>query len=128
MTAPAILIVEDDPDLREIIAEILSVARFHVVQAAHGAEALDFLQRTERLPGLILLDLMMPVMDGIRFRALQSSDPRLASIPVVVMSAVTDGKQKSAALKPAAFLAKPVEREEIVAVARHHCSPQQSQE
>jgi CheY-like chemotaxis protein len=118
-----VLLVEDDPDLREVIAEILSEDLFPVVQAAQGAEALEILRTSTELPGMILLDLMMPVMSGGQFRAVQREDPRLAAIPVVVMSAVTDGPVKAAALQPAAFLPKPADRDEVLAVVRRYCLP-----
>ena len=60
-----VLIVEDDLDLREAIGEILEHDRFHVMHAAHGAEAIDILRTSSELPGLILLDLMMPIMNGV---------------------------------------------------------------
>jgi DNA-binding response OmpR family regulator len=113
-----VLIVEDDLDLREAIGEILEHDRFHVMHAAHGAEAIDILRTSSELPGLILLDLMMPIMNGVQFRAIQRNDPRLAAIPVVVMSAVTDGERKASSLQPAAFLPKPADREHILAVVR----------
>jgi CheY-like chemotaxis protein len=119
-----VLLVEDDRDLREAIAEILDHDGFHVVQASHGAEAIDILRTSMELPGLILLDLMMPVMNGVQFRAIQRNDPRLAAIPVVVMSAVTDGERKASALQPAAFLPKPADREQILAVVRRFCGTQ----
>ena len=119
-----VLIVEDDRDLREAIGEILEHDRFHVMHAAHGAEAIDILRTSSELPELILLDLMMPVMNGMQFRAIQQNDPRLAAIPVVVMSAVTDGERKASALRPAAFLPKPADREQILAVVRRFCGTQ----
>jgi CheY-like chemotaxis protein len=117
----AVLIVEDDGDLREILGEILRDARFSVVLAADGADALAKLRASPELPGLILLDIMMPVLNGFEFRAAQRSDPRLAAIPVVVMSAVTSGDVKADALQPAAFLPKPLDREDVIAVARRFC-------
>lgn len=119
-----VLIVEDDRDLREAIGEILEHDRFHVMHAAHGAEAIDILRTSRELPELILLDLMMPVMNGMQFRAIQQNDPRLAAIPVVVMSAVTDGERKASALQPTAFLPKPADREQILAVVRRFCRTQ----
>ena len=123
MSRGTVMVVEDDPDLREVIAEVLAADRFTVVQAANGADALDLLRSAPELPSLILLDLMMPVMNGMQFRAVQRADPRLAAIPVVVMSAVTDGEAKTAALDPAAFLRKPTDREGMLAMVRQHCRP-----
>lgn len=80
-----VLIVDDDSDIRAAIAEILASEGFAVIEAADGLEGLR-LARDER-PDLVLLDLMMPRMDGYEFRAAQQADARLASIPVVVISA-----------------------------------------
>ena len=71
---------------------------------------------------------MMPVMSGMQFRAVQRNDPRLAPIPVVVMSAVTDGELKAAALQPAAFLPKPTDRERMLAIVRRYCEPDEAVE
>ena len=120
MSPRSVLVVEDDRDLREVMAEILQ-GLFRVMQAADGAEALEILRSSTELPDLILLDLMMPVMSGMQFRAVQRNDPRLASIPVIVMSAVTDGELKASALQPAAFLAKPTDREHMLAVVARYC-------
>ncbi|MBC7545053.1 MAG: response regulator, partial [Candidatus Sericytochromatia bacterium] len=80
-----ILIVEDDIDIRETLAEILADEGYSVASAANGLDAISYLQ-TEAMPCVILLDLMMPVMSGWEFRAKQQQDPTLAGIPVVVLS------------------------------------------
>ena len=84
-----IMVVEDDHLIREAIAEALDEEGFDVIEAANGREALDKLHSQHA--SLVLLDLMMPVMDGWQFRIEQLSDPELAGIPVVVMSASDDG-------------------------------------
>jgi CheY-like chemotaxis protein len=81
-----VLVVDDDADLREAIAMALMDEGFHSVGASNGADALARL-RTGPTPDLIILDLMMPVMDGWAFREAQQRDPALASIPVLVLSA-----------------------------------------
>jgi CheY-like chemotaxis protein len=81
-----ILVVEDDPDLRTSLADALTDLGYDVRVAGNGAEALAALERGER-PDVILLDLMMPVMDGWTFRTLQRRDPGLADIPTIVVSA-----------------------------------------
>jgi len=80
-----ILIVDDDVDCREMLAELLSNAGYLVVCAENGRQGLDYLNSS--IPGLVILDLMMPVMSGWEFRARQRSDPRLESLPVVVTTA-----------------------------------------
>jgi len=80
-----ILVVDDDPDLRRVLVSILVDEGYGVVEAANGADALEIL-REDRSFILILLDLVMPVLDGWQFREEQSGDPALALIPVVAMS------------------------------------------
>ncbi|WP_437680825.1 response regulator [Sorangium sp. So ce131] len=81
-----ILIVDDDAAIRRTLGELLEEEGYAVASAANGREALDCL-RDDPTFALVLLDLMMPVMDGFQFRAEQKSDPALASLPVVVMTA-----------------------------------------
>lgn len=80
-----ILLVDDDPDVREVLAEFLEVRGYAVEACANGADALAYL-RTGPPPHVILLDLQMPIMDGYEFRAAQANDAKLAEIPVVVIS------------------------------------------
>ncbi len=84
-----ILLIEDDVDVREAIAEVLVDVGFHVDTAVNGRTALQFLQHGAR-PDVIVLDLMMPEMDGREFRLRQLADAAIASIPVVVVTA--DGR------------------------------------
>jgi CheY-like chemotaxis protein len=111
----SILIVEDDLDVREALTQVLEFEGYSVVGATNGREALDRL-RAGALPSLILLDLMMPVMDGLQFRAAQMRDPSLAHIPVVVISA--DGKvdQKVASLGVAGYMKKPLDVDSLLAL------------
>jgi len=81
-----VLIVEDDPAIRSSLAEVLEEEGFDVAAAANGRQALDWL-RTGPRPSAIVLDLMMPVMDGWDFRHAQLQDPALERIPVVVVTA-----------------------------------------
>src|SRR5436309_15079432 len=82
-----VLIVEDDADLREMMAQLLSLEGFQATAVANGREALEYLHEAD-VPQVILLDLMMPVMDGWEFRRKQQADPALASVPVIVLSAL----------------------------------------
>jgi CheY-like chemotaxis protein len=83
---PVLLLVEDEPGLSDVTAELLERSGYSVVTAADGREALQMLRSGLR-PSVILLDVMMPVMDGREFRHVQRADPDLRDIPVVVMSA-----------------------------------------
>ncbi len=83
-----ILVIDDDPDVRDALATVLEDEGYLVIPARHGAEGLDKLKQGPE-PGLILLDLMMPVMDGYAFRAAQQENPSWAGIPVLVITAGT---------------------------------------
>ena len=103
-----IMVVEDDHLIREAIAEALDEEGFDVIEAANGREALDKLHSEQA--SLVLLDLMMPVMDGWQFREAQLRDPALAGIPVVVMSA-----SDPAGISANARITKPVELDLLLA-------------
>jgi CheY-like chemotaxis protein len=114
-TAKSILLVEDDEIVRRAIQMVLEWEGYHVECASNGQEALDMLRAGAR-PGLILLDVMMPVLDGGQFREEQKRDPALASIPVIVISAAS-----FAASVDADFLVrKPFEVEELLNAIRDH--------
>src|SRR5882724_1347611 len=100
-----ILVVDDDDDLREVICGVLEDAGYQAASAGNGREALDFLRSSPR-PCLVLLDLMMPVMDGLAFIAEKEADSLLANIPVVVITAAAGNRLGSIAPRP--FLPKPL--------------------
>lgn len=104
------MVVEDDDDLREIICRELTSEGYAVRAARHGGEALDILSQTE-LPALILLDLMMPVVSGWAFRERQLADPRLAPIPVLVMTAAG---ATEAAIEATGLVRKPLDIERLL--------------
>jgi two-component system cell cycle sensor histidine kinase/response regulator CckA len=106
-----LLVVEDDADIRDALDGLLSTEGFRVAGCCNGREALDWLH-TSFKPDLILLDLMMPVMDGWQFRVAQKHDPELATIPVVALSA--DATAKAAAIDADAYLRKPVDYETLI--------------
>lgn len=115
---PLVLLVEDDVDVRESMAEALEDAHYSVLQATNGRAALDDLRVLSRLPSLIVLDLMMPVMDGWQFRAEQIQDPRLAGIPVIVVSATTRVDRPLVGVSE--ILKKPISLDQLLqAVARY---------
>ncbi len=87
MRGVTVMVVEDDACIREMVIQVLAGEGFTAVGARNGEEALHHLREEHVDPALILLDLMMPVMNGWQFRAEQLEDPALARIPVVVMSA-----------------------------------------
>jgi CheY-like chemotaxis protein len=116
----SIMIVEDDYDVRDALVQVLEYEGYRVASAANGQEAIDRL-RDGLSPGLILLDLMMPVMDGRQFRARQMEDPSLAAIPVIIISADGRVDQKAAAMGVAAFLKKPIEVDSLLDLIARYC-------
>jgi CheY-like chemotaxis protein len=113
-----VLIVEDDEDLREMMAQMLTLEGFQAVAVANGREALAYLHESER-PDVILLDLMMPVMDGWEFRRQQQADPALAPVPVIVLSALDQARATS--LEAEAFLKKPLDFDRLLSLVRTYC-------
>ena len=100
-----VLVVDDDPMIREFVRYALQEDGFNVREASNGAEALETLSTWRA--DVVLLDLMMPVIDGWEFRRRQLEDPSLASIHVIVMSANRCLPSAEAVLSPCAMLAKP---------------------
>jgi CheY-like chemotaxis protein len=120
-TQRRVLVVDDDPDIRETLVEVLQESGFEAVGAADGLEALHQLRDPEDRWCVVLLDLMMPNMDGRAFRAEQLSDPELSPIPVVVVSATADLESASDELQVAAHVTKPVPLADLVALVSRFC-------
>lgn len=117
--AKRILVVEDDTSIRELLVELLESEGYAVSSAVNGLEGLKYLQ-SETNPDLILIDLMMPVMDGYSFRTEQLKNAVWSKIPTVVMSAEANAKEKMKNFSITAFLSKPVELDTILkTVARY---------
>jgi signal transduction histidine kinase/DNA-binding response OmpR family regulator len=116
----SILVVDDDADTRMAIAQLLEDAGYHALMASDGLEALEILRREPRLrPWLVLLDVMMPNMDGKQFREQQRLDAELGNIPVIVFSAHDEVAKIAQTLEADGYLAKPFDASELVnAVAR----------
>jgi CheY-like chemotaxis protein len=105
-----VLIVEDDEDIRETLSEALEIEGYDVARAQDGADGLRSLRRVH--PDVIVLDLMMPRMNGWEFREAQKRDPELAGIPVVVASAA----HPRADIDADAYIEKPFELRRLVQV------------
>jgi len=86
---PQVLVVDDDPDLRELLEFDFRTNGFDTVTVANGAEALNYLRETTDLPDVIVLDLLMPGVDGMTFLH-KRSDTRFESIPVIMLTVVDD--------------------------------------
>ena len=102
-----ILLVEENDALREATVALLEAEGYTVVAASDGQEAVDLLRGGVE-PDLVVLDLVMP-RNGVQFRAEQGRDPRLAAIPVIIISGEGNGTQKAAALGSASYLHKPTD-------------------
>lgn len=118
-----VLIVEDEKDIRESLSELLEAERFVVSQAENGQLALDALAEMQVLPHVILLDLMMPIMDGEQFRREQLTDARLAPIPIVIMSAARDIAEVGERMQAFAVLKKPMSIDVLVEKLREAATP-----
>jgi len=118
-TRATILVIDDDDDIRAVLAMVLDEAGFRVVTAANGREALEHL-REDPQPDVILLDLMMPEMDGYQFRAEQQRDPALRAIPTLIVTAGTVTSRVEA-LGAEAILRKPVSLRRLVDTIRRFC-------
>jgi two-component system, chemotaxis family, chemotaxis protein CheY len=118
-----VLVVEDDPDIRMTIMEVLEDRGFEVRGAGHGQEALDLLGAEATLPHVILLDLLMPVLDGAGFRAAQLNDARFAAIPVVIVSANAQVREAASRLGVKGYLAKPVAFADLLHAVSTHAAP-----
>lgn len=112
-----VLIIEDDAEIRACIAEALAYDGYTVAEAANGLEGLR--QALSRRPDLIILDLMMPTMNGWQFRAAQKRDPKLSDIPVIVISAVAVEAAGSMADVAARF-AKPFDFATLLAAVEQY--------
>jgi CheY-like chemotaxis protein len=118
-----ILLVDDDEDARELLAIVLEDEHYQVLRAENGAEALRLLgERPATACNIILLDLMMPIMNGWDFRRKQLENPQLAGIPVLLMSAGAHLAAACGDLHPAGYVTKPVEVEDLIAkIERFSC-------
>ncbi|HEU5058339.1 MAG TPA: response regulator [Kofleriaceae bacterium] len=111
--AANILLVEDDEDLSEVLADLLTDCGYRVATAVHGQEALDYLAEADLLPGLILLDWMMPVMDGEEFIRHKAGIPAIAKVPVFLLSARGDPPASMVALGIQRVFRKPLLFEQL---------------
>jgi CheY-like chemotaxis protein len=115
-----VMVIDDDEDIRAGLSGLLEADGFRVVAFGDGKQGLAYLSDGE-LPCLILLDLMMPVMDGWRFRIEQVMNPALASVPVIVITAGgTAGQGPDLGVE---VVAKPFDSAVLMAMVRRHCGP-----
>ncbi|GMU07824.1 MULTISPECIES: response regulator [Corallococcus] len=116
-----VLVVDDDPDILEALSEILEAEGFEIRRARNGKEALERLEPDP--PHLILLDLMMPVMDGWEFAQRMRQKPDFAAIPIIVLSADRNVGSKAKDIGAMGHLAKPFELNDLLSMVRQSLSP-----
>jgi len=113
-----ILVVDDDQGAMEALSDILEYEGYHVERAQNGRQALEHLQTTRPCPDLIVLDLLMPVMDGWEFRMRQKEDPELAGVPVLVVTAIG----ATAGFDAVSVLRKPVDVDALLRTVARYCN------
>jgi CheY-like chemotaxis protein len=117
MTRRTILVVDDDDNVRNMLCTVLAAEGFHAIGAFDGLDALQRLRR-DGPPALILIDLMMPRMNGEGLIRAMQEDPSMAGIPVVIVSGQQQRRDPDSCPRVDACLNKPIELDELLAVAR----------
>jgi CheY-like chemotaxis protein len=115
-----LLLVDDDPDIREALRDTVADEGYEVIEATNGQEALDYL-RANHAPPLVLLDWNMSPVNGLQFMAETAKDPTLAKIPVVLLTADARAPEKSNAHGFAGYLVKPVNLDTLFAIIGRYC-------
>jgi DNA-binding response OmpR family regulator len=115
------LIVDDDRDIRESLTDVLVDEGYDVRVASHGLQALDRLRAEGELPGLILLDWMMPVCDGREFRRRQKAEAAIADVPVALLTADSRLESKTTEIDAVDYLHKPIELDRLLELIRRYC-------
>ncbi|MCA1645460.1 MAG: response regulator [Chloroflexi bacterium] len=116
-----VLVVDDDPAIRGLVADALRIEGFVVDLAAHGREALEALRA--RRPATIVLDLMMPIMDGFSFIEACQREDLCTDVPIVVISAVQDAIKRVQAASVHACIAKPFDLDDLVRTVSQYARP-----
>ena len=122
---PAVLLVEDDADTRDVVRALLDEEGYQTAVATDGQEAIDYLSACKELPCLVLLDLLMPRVGGAAVLRWMRTQPRLANVPVAVISArpQTSGSEVARAFRDHVIgvLQKPFDIERVLKLLEEHC-------
>lgn len=124
MSKKPILIVDDDEDIRETLSDALSFEGYETVTTNNGLQALDYLKNSDSLPGLIILDLMMPVMDGSKFLEIINSEYKdsFATIPLILATAKGSHTNVSNAEFAHERIKKPIELDDLYTIVNKYCA------
>jgi len=117
--AKVVVVVEDDPDIREVLQEMLDSGGHQVLTASNGRQALDVLDRVAS-PCLVLLDLMMPVMSGFAFLEELQKRPDKARVSVLLISANAQVEQAARGKGVVGFVRKPFDLDDVLALVDRH--------
>jgi two-component system chemotaxis response regulator CheY len=117
-----ILVVEDDDDMSDTLCELLEDCGYEPFAAHNGQLALDHLHQCSEPPSIILLDLMMPVLDGRGFRRAQLLEPALRDIPVIVLTAQPDVAVVCEEMNVPGFLRKPVRLDPLLTLIKQYAA------
>ena len=117
-----ILVVEDDGAINDMLSQIFEEEGYTVVAVDNGQSAMAYL-RANPVPCMILLDIMMPVMNGFQFLGEQQAEPRLSAIPVVVLTADVRAAERARSLAVARVLNTPIHFDDLLAVVQTYCGP-----
>ncbi len=115
-----VLIVDDEEDIREGLSSVLRARGYDTIAAVNGNEALEMIRRRGLQPSLVVLDLRMPVLDGVGFLEAQAEDPWLSEVPVVVLTAHHPPRLEFPAVRD--VLGKPLDLPQLLAVVRRACT------
>ena len=117
-----ILTIDDDEDIRTTLCDLLKLEGYETVWAKNGLVALDYLRSVSEseLPDLVLLDHEMPVMNGESFLQEKKKDPKLAKIPVVMMTAGRNLMNALERVQPGAFMTKPMDFDTVVQMVKNY--------
>ena len=114
----SILIIEDEESIRQTLRDVFELKGFTVYSATNGAEGIRELREMPQKPCVVLLDLMMPVVNGWQFLDVQRNDPKLSDIPIIICSAY---EESAKAVHPEGFVAKPVQLATLLAAVNKFC-------
>ncbi len=118
-TPKTVLIIDDDAAIREVMQDVLELQGYRILTAGDGKEGFNLLCDTQPRPSVILLDMMMPGVNGWQFLDYQRSHPDLSQVPVIICSAY---RESAKAVKPAAVIEKPIQLNKLLEAVKAFCA------